>query len=154
MRQHKKSLPVLIVPAAALIVHSSALITPLPVNRLPNNLAPNVPNEIPKNPPFSSFASFLIVLLTRLINKPDSLKDLTIFIISFISSYETINVVIPDQKIFSWIAASVAAAAAAVNPNGIKTLLTNGFSTFFIKDKPAFSNGPKLLPRYPADSPI
>ena len=154
MRQHKKSLPVLIVPAAALIVHSSALITPLPVNRLPNNLAPNVPNEIPKNPPFCSFASFLIVLLTRLINKPDSLKDLTIFIISFISSYETINVVIPDQKIFSWIAASVAAAAAAVNPNGIKTLLTNGFSTFFIKDKPAFSNGPKLLPRYPADSPI
>ena len=82
------------------------------------------------------------------------MKDLTIFIISFISSYETINVVIPDQKIFSWIAASVAAAAAAVNPNGIKTLSTNGFSTFFIKDKPAFSNGPKLLPRYPADSPI
>ena len=58
--------------------------------------------------------------------------------ISFISSFEIVNVVyfakserrIPDPKFFLWIAASVAAAA-AVNPNGIKTLLANGFSTFF-----------------------
>ena len=30
-----------------------------------------VPNNIPRNPPFCSFASFLIVLLTPFINKPD-----------------------------------------------------------------------------------
>ena len=51
-----------------------------------------------------------------------------------------------DQKIYFWIAASVAAVA-AVNPNGIKIFLANGLSTFFIKDKPVFSNGPKSLPK-------
>ena len=40
-----------------------------------------------------------------------------------------------------------AADAAAVNPNGIKTLLTNGLVTFFINDNPAFSNRPGSLPR-------
>ena len=50
---------------------------------------------------------------------------------SFISSFEIINVVVPDPKIFFWIAASVAYAA-DVNPNGIKTVLANGLSTFFI----------------------
>ena len=34
-----------------------------------------------------------------------------------------------------------------VNPNGIKTLLVNGLSTFPIKGKSVFSNGPKILPR-------
>ena len=46
--------------------------------------------------------------------------------ISFISSLEIINVVLPDPNIFLWTAASVADAA-AVNPDGIKTVLTNGF---------------------------
>ena len=54
------------------------------------------------------------------INNPDSLRELTIFMISFISSLEIINVVKPDPKIFLWIAVSVVDAA-AVNPNGIKT---------------------------------
>ena len=31
--------------------------------------------------------------------------------------------------------------AAAVNLDGIKTLLGNGLITFFIKDNPGFSNG-------------
>ena len=35
--------------------------------------------------------------------------------------------------------------AAAVNPNGIKTTLANDLTTFFIKDKPSFSNGPRIL---------
>ena len=43
-------------------------------------------------------------------------------------------------------AASVADNA-AVNPNGIKTLLANGLSTCFIKDKLFFSNGTKSLPK-------
>ena len=41
--------------------------------------------------------------------------------ISTIFSFEIVNVVLSDWKIFLWIAASVADTA-AVNPNGIKTL--------------------------------
>ena len=46
------------------------------------------------------------------------------------------------------------AEAAAVNRNGIKTLLANCLSIFFIKGNPVFSNGPKGLPKNPCDSPI
>ena len=42
------------------------------------------------------------------------------------------------------IAASVADAA-TVNPNGVKTLLANGFSTFSIKGNAILSNGSKIL---------
>ena len=59
----------------------------------------------------------------------------------------------PDPKIFLWIAVFVADAA-VVNPNGIKTLLSNGFNTFFIKAKPVFCNGPRSLSKNPPDSPI
>ena len=60
--------------------------------------------------------------------------------ISCISSLEIISVVreakfkgrAPDRNILLWIAASVADAA-AVNPNGIETLLANGLSTFPVK---------------------
>ena len=73
---------------------SPALITPLPVNRGPNKLAPNVPNNFPRNPIFCYFASLLIILLTSFINKPDSLKD------SFISSYEIVSAVVSHPKKF------------------------------------------------------
>ena len=73
--------------------------------------------------------------------------------ILFISLFEIINVVFPDPNIFLWIAAPVADAG-AVNPNGIKTLLANGLSTFPIKGNPVFSNGPKSLPKNPPDCPI
>ena len=69
---------------------------------------------------------------------------------SFISSFETIKVVVPDLNIFLCIPAS-AADAAAVNPNGIKTLLANGLIIFFINGNPVFSNAPKSLPRNPPD---
>ena len=104
---------------------------------------------MPKNLPFYSLASFLIVLLTSFINKPDSLGDSIIFIISSISPFEIINVVIPDPNIILWTAASVADATA--NPYVIKILLVNGFSTFFIKSKLVFSNHPKSLPKSPPD---
>ena len=70
--------------------------------------------------------------------------------ISSIYSFEIINVLIPEPPIFFSIAAFVAAAAAA-NPNGIKTLLANGLSTFFIDGNPVFSDGPRSLPRNPSD---
>ena len=56
----------------------------------------------------------------------------------------------PDPKIFLCIPAS-AADDAAVNPRGIKTLLTNGLITFFISGNPVFSKGPRILPRDPPD---
>ena len=87
--------PILIVPCP-LLVH----IAPLPVNRFPNKLTPNVPNKILKNPPFCYFASFLTVSLMPFTNKPDSSSDLTIFILSFISSFKIINVDVPDPNIF------------------------------------------------------
>ena len=52
--------------------------------------------------------------------------------IFFICSLEIIKVVKSDPNIFSWTAASVADAAAVI-PNGVKTLLVNGLSTFPIK---------------------
>ena len=44
--------------------------------------------------------------------------------------------------------------SAAVNPNGIKTLLSNGLSTFPIKGNPVFSKGHEILPKNPPDCPI
>ena len=76
-----------------------------------------------------------------------------ILIISSIFSFGIINFVILDPKTLFLLAASVTDAA-AVNPNGIKTILGNGLSTCFIKCKPAFSNGPKCLPKNPPDCPI
>ena len=52
------------------------------------------------------------------------------------------------------VASVAAAAAAAVNRNGVKTLLANGSNTFFIKGKLIFSNGPKILTKIPPDYPI
>ena len=70
--------------------------------------------------------------------------------ISFISSLEIIDVVLPESDVFLWIAASVADAA-VVNPNGIKTLLANGLSTSSNKGDLVFNNCPKSLPKNPPD---
>ena len=55
-----------------------------------------------------------------------------------------------DPQVLLSIPASVdAAAAAAVNPEGIKALLANSLSTFSIKDKPVFTIDSKSLPKNP-----
>ena len=69
---------------------------------------------------------------------------------SFISSFEITKVVAPEPCIFFLIPAS-AADAAAVNPNGIKTLLAYGLITFFINSNPVFNNGPRSFLRNPQD---
>ena len=140
--------PAVIVPRPWVVA-----IAPLPANRFPNKLAPKVPSNIPRNPSFCSFASFLIVSMTPFINKPESSRDLTIFMISSISLLEIIKVVKPDPNIFLWIGASVVDAA-AINLNNIKTLLAYDLSTFPIKGIPIFSNGPKTLPKNSPDCPI
>ena len=73
--------------------------------------------------------------------------------ISFISSWEIISFVKPDPNIFLSVVGSVIAAAAG-NPNGVKTFLANDLSTFPIKGNPFFSNGPKRLPKDPPDCTI
>ena len=82
-----------------------------------------------RNPPFYPFASFLIVLLAPFINKPVFSIYFTIFMKSSVSSFEVINVVIPDLEISLGFPA-FAAGAAAVNLNGIKTISTNGLDNF------------------------
>ena len=64
-----------------LIIHSPALVTLFPTNAFPNILAANAPNNIGRNPPFSSFASFSIVSLIPSNNNHNSSSDLTILII-------------------------------------------------------------------------
>ena len=61
-----------------------------------------------------------------------------------ISLFEISKVVVLDPKMFFWIASI--ADVATVYPNGIKTLVANGLSTFFITSKPVFSIGPRILP--------
>ena len=146
MRWHWQSWP-------SLNVSSPALIVSLPGNRFLNKLAYEAPNNIARNCPFCSFAWFLIVSLMGFINNQGYSSDLIIFMISFISLLEINNVVLPDSKIFLWTTAFVADSA-AVNSNGIKTLLANGLSTFPIKGNPVFSIGPESLPKNSLDCPI
>ena len=89
------------------------------------------------------------------------MNQIELFLWYHISSFEIINVVVreaksegrvPDPNTFLWIAASVA--AAAVNYNGIKTLLANGLGTLFIKGNPVLSNGPKSISKNPPDCTI
>ena len=62
-------------------------------------LAPNVPNNMLINLLYFPFNSFSIVLLTHFIDKPDSLRDLTVLMISFLSLFDILNVVVPSTKI-------------------------------------------------------
>ena len=80
----------------------------------PNKLAPKVPNTIPKNPLFYSFVSFSIVLVLSFNKILESSRAWTIFIMSFISSFQIIKVVLPEPCIFFWIPASIAKAAAVI----------------------------------------
>ena len=80
-----------------------------------------MPNNLLKNPPFCYFTSFWTDSVTPFNNTPESSKDFTILIRSFMSLFDIISVVFPVPNIFLCIPAS-AADAAAVNPKGINTL--------------------------------
>ena len=101
MRRHCNSCPALIVPLPALVAPRPGILalTPLPVNRFHDKLAPNVPKNMLRNRSFCSFASFQTISLTFLINEADSSRDLSIFIILCIFSFEINNGVIPEPKI-------------------------------------------------------
>ena len=116
-------------------------------------LEPNVHNSIPRNSHFVLFLHFQLFI--HVINLFCYFDDITLLLYHY--SFESINAVIrkakfegqPDQINFFWIAA-ILSNAAAISPNLIKTLSFDGFSTFFFKDKPVFSNGSKSLSTYSA----
>ena len=93
-----------------------------------------------------SFSFILNCSLTPFNNKPESSRALTIPIMSFISLFDVISVVVLDAKTCLCIPES-AADAAAVYLKGIKTLLANALITLFINCNPIFSNGPRSLSR-------
>lgn len=76
-------------------------------------------------------------------------RDLTSFMTSFNSSFENINVVMLDPKIFFLIDACVTNAA-AVNPNGIKTFISDGVTMFLINGKLAGINRLRKLRNLPS----
>ena len=67
---------------------SSVRMTHLPVDRFPNNLDTNIPNNMLTNPSLGVFYFILIVSLIPLINKPVYRRDITIFMMSTISSFK------------------------------------------------------------------
>ena len=71
--------------------------------------------------------------MTPFNNNPESSRDFTISIRSSISLFDIVSVVLlPDPNIFLCIPAS-AADAAAVNPNGINTLLAKVLLHFLLE---------------------
>ena len=69
------------------------------------------------------FTFILNCVLTPFSNKSESSRELTILILSCISSFDITIVVVPDAKIFFLCIPASAADAGAVNPNGIKKRL-------------------------------
>ena len=111
----------------------------------PIQLAPKVPHNIPKNPPFCSFVSFSIVLVIPFMKILESLIARTIFIISFISSFEITKVVVPETCVFFAIPASTTEAAAVIS-NRVKLFFANGTNTF-INGPAILLNNPKKISR-------
>ena len=66
----------------------------------PSKPVPRIPNNFHKNPPFYTFDSFLIVLVTPSNKTLESSKAGTIFIPLFISLFDIIKVVVPEPCIF------------------------------------------------------
>ena len=71
----------------------------------------------------------------------ESCKALTIFIMSFISSFEITKVAVPESYFLFWTPPSIAEEA-AVRPNK-----PSSFMTDFHNGNPVFNNGPRSLPR-------
>ena len=119
-----------------------------------NKLAPKVPNNILRNPPFCSFASFTILLLTYFINKPDSSIDLIISeYLSFLCSKSLMlfSSLTPEDGKLIYVDVKLRYVGAYLIQTFQQTLLANGLSTSPIKSNLVFSNCSKSLPKNPPD---
>ena len=86
--------PVRTIPSPARTIPSPARTIPfLPDYKFPNKLAPKVPNNIDKNPPFCSLVLFSIVSVTPSNKIPEFSNASIMFIMSFMSSFSIINLV-------------------------------------------------------------
>ena len=121
------------------------LTTPFPAKMFPNRLAPKVPNKILKNPPFCSFVSFLIFLVTPFNKILESSRAWIIFVMPFIYLFEIIKVTVPEPWIFFWISASITEGAAVI-PNGAKTFYAKGIATLINGPANLLNNDPKNPP--------
>ena len=118
---------------------------------IPYKVAPKVPKSGLKNPPFCSFVSFLIALVTHFNKILKSSRAWTIFIMPFICLFEIIKVVAckaedkgwPEPCI--WIPASIAEAAAKI-PNGAKIFFARGTATLVNGPANLLNNNPKNPP--------
>ena len=99
MKRHYFPVPALTI-SFPFLFPELALTIPFPYNKFPNKLAPKVPNNILQNPPFYSFISFLIVLVTPFRKMLESSRAWMIFIMSFTSSFENLKVVFLEPCIF------------------------------------------------------
>ena len=114
----------------------------------PNRLAPKVPKNMHKSPPFCPFVSFLIVLVTLCNKILESSSAWTIFIMSFIFLFEIIKVVDkgrPEPCIFFWVYALIAEASAVI-PNGAKIFFAKGTATFINGPANLLNTDPKNHP--------
>ena len=75
-------------------------ITDLHANRFLHKRASNVCNSTLRTLPFSSFDLRSVVSIVAFTIQLESSGDLTSYIISFVSSFEIINVGIPEPRIF------------------------------------------------------
>lgn len=137
MRCHEESTPALYTPSAALT-------TFLIANLFHKKLARNVPNSIPRK------NLFLLQFHYNCLNNVfywyvGISRDLTVFMMSFISLFDITIIISLDLKIFSWISVS-AADTATVNPSSTDILLASGQNTFFSNGRPTFIKGPRILP--------
>ena len=80
-------------PCPVLYIPFPVLYNPFPVNKLPSNDAPNVPNNILKNPQSCFLVLFLIVLVVPFNNISCSSNAVAILIKSFKSLLEIIKVI-------------------------------------------------------------
>ena len=75
----------------------------------------------------------------------DSSRAWTIFMTSFIFSFEIIKVGVPEPCIFFWIPASIAEAASVIH-NGAKIFFAKGTATFISGPVNLFNSDPKNPP--------
>ena len=110
-------------------------------NKIPKKLAPKVPKNITRNPPCCSFASFATIPLKPLINIPESSRDVMIFIISSITSFESINVVVPILYFcFKYLHLLLIPSQSTALAGGARTVFANG--------KPVFDNAEELCQEF------
>ena len=110
-----------------------------------NKVLAKVPSIILRNQHSYSFASFLIILVGPFNRLFESSKALTIFKISFISSFEIVKDAIQEPCIFFSIPASIAEEAAVI-PNGAKICFAIGAATFINGPASILNNATKKAP--------